>query len=47
MKIVADSLILSFVTLRVLNGRIVRGVSESVLFALVAWVLLAQCSQER
>lgn len=47
MKIVADSLILSFVALRLFNGRILRRVSESALFALVAVTLLARCSEER
>jgi hypothetical protein len=47
MKIVADSLILSMVALRIFNGRILRRVSESVLFALVAFTLFGRSSAER
>lgn len=47
MNRVADSLIVIFVALRIFNGRILRRVSDSVLFALVAFTLLARRAEER
>jgi hypothetical protein len=47
MNMVADSLVVTFVALRISNGRILRRVSNSVLFTLVAFTLLARRAEER